>query len=209
MRPEQEDQVRANLRQLRLQPQEQQKILNALRAPDNSTGAEAADLIGRGHLQTTPGYSKVLAQLKDRGMQPAAMMSLRQGTDLYDQGEQGVLFERQEQPGQAPFDIDVGTTRADGSFSSGYQLKDVQRVASLNRAATKAIPQLVNAPTNRRVVIMDVHEPSTALDTRMQGILTRRFANENMTLHLRFLDGQDLTLPAGAPTDPEQQGGRP
>ncbi len=202
MRPDQEAGVRAALERMKFPPNDRQKIFDALKSKKSPMGADAAELIGRGQLEGADGYREVLSQFKDSGSRPAAMMSLRHADDLQQQGQREVLFELKEQPGAPHFDIDVGT-RAEDTLSSGYQLKDVQRVAGLDSASRKAIAQLVNAPTDLRVGLMDVHEPSTALDEATRQLLSNRAAANNVTLHLRFADGRDLTFPPGAAVYPD------
>lgn len=205
MRPEQEPAVRDALDRLKMQPKDKEKILAGLAGRKTPMGADAAELIGRGHLEGADGYRDVLSQFKDGNSRPAAMMSLRHADDLYGQGQRDLLFEMKEQPGQPHFDIDVGT-RADGVLDAGYQLKDVQGVAGLASASKKAALQLVDAPAHMKVALMDVHAASTELDPAAARSIAREAANFGVTFHLRFSDGRDLTIPPGAPVYPGDRG---
>ncbi|MBS2964799.1 hypothetical protein KGA66_17205 [Actinocrinis puniceicyclus] len=203
MRPGQEAGVRAALERMKFPPNDRQKIFDAPKSKKSPMGADAAELIARGHLEGADEYREVLSQFKMADARPAAMMSLRHADDLHRLGHRNLLFEMKEQPGQSHFDIDVGTRAVDHSLAAGYQLKDVQRVAGLDSASRKAIAQLVNAPSGLRVALMDVHEPSTALDDATRQLLSSRAAAKNITLHLRFADGRDLTFPPGAAVYPD------
>lgn len=204
MRDDQKQGVGDALKRLKVQPKDSDKIMAGLAGKKSPMGADAADIIGKGHLENGDGYSDVLSQFKSANTRPAAMMSLQHGDDLSKMGQQDVLFEMKEQPGQQHFDIDVGTRDGDGNLTSGYQLKDVSSVSAVQGASRKAASQLQHAPTDLKVALMDVHGPSSDLTDGIKQSLAAQAEHTGVTFHLRFSDGNDLTVPPGAAVYPGQ-----
>jgi hypothetical protein len=111
----------------------------------------------------------------------------------------------QEQSGADPFTVDVGIRGADGRLRAGYKLKDIQRIAGVKPSLFKALEQLKAAPAPLRVVLADVHQPSTSMPADLIALFTVHASYLGTTVHVRFSDGHDLTLPPRAAVYPPKE----
>jgi hypothetical protein len=195
------------LKEAGLNPQDRAKIMQGLMSKNSPMGKDAADLIAKGHLKDADGYKTLLTQFKDKNTRPAAMMSLKHADDLHASGHTDLLFEMKEEEGKPHFDIDVGTRLKDeggqdtGRLDYGYQLKDVN-VTNLKSASKKATSQLVDAPAEHKVALMDVKGSQSELTPEVAQSLETRAQQSGVTHHLRFSDGTTRTFPEGASVYP-------
>ncbi|WP_406450179.1 hypothetical protein OG782_12185 [Streptomyces sp. NBC_00876] len=202
MRPDQEAGLVAELDRARMDAREQASVLRSLRK--DPYGAGAAEMLSRGHLRDVEGYNKLLDMCKKapsksdpKGMVPAAYMAMRVATDLQAQGITRVGVELDTNT----FDLDVYTRHPDGSIDYGYQLKDVDTIKGIKRAAEKSALQLDHHGVGHRVAILDVHQPMGSLTPRMFREAEYRAETMGGTFLLRFTDGS-LTVPPNGPTFP-------
>jgi hypothetical protein len=91
MRADQQPEVSRALGGLPIPPKTKALIIKQLIDPATRSGAEAADLIARGHL-VADGYANILGQFAVAAMTPGAMMSLRFAEDLHGRGYPDVVF---------------------------------------------------------------------------------------------------------------------
>jgi hypothetical protein len=91
-------------------------------------------------------------------------MALRLATELQDRGVTHLGFELGDS--RTKYDIDVYTRHPDGAIDYGYQLKDVDSVSGIRKAASKSAFQM-DYPMSHRVAILDVHESLENLTPRI------------------------------------------
>ncbi|MEU6391743.1 hypothetical protein [Streptomyces sp. NPDC046939] len=202
MDPAQEAGVLDELSRSKMPEAEQQKVLRALRKDEY--GAGVADMIARGHLREIEGYRKLLDMCKNgpskanpKSMVPAAYMAMRLATDLQEHGIARVGVELDTHT----FDLDVYTRHSDGSIDYGYQLKDVDNINGIKKAAEKAARQLNYEGVTHRVAILDVHQSMRDLTPRMFNTAKFRAQDAGATFILRFNDGS-ITVPPNGPAFP-------
>ncbi|WP_280213311.1 hypothetical protein [Nocardia cyriacigeorgica] len=206
-KPMREDQVAAVssvMDRLGVSGPDKQKTIQALRNANSSPmGAEAADIIGKGHLAGSEGFKDLVSKFRGpSAARPAAMQELRLGDELYRRGHHDLVFGRTKE-GQGRFDIDVGIKGPDGQVTFAYQAKEVASIKGLRSATASVVKQLVDAPAERKVGVLEVAAPSTALDTDTLRSLHDRSASSGIAFVLRFSDDKELIIPDGAKVFPE------
>lgn len=206
-KPMREDQVAAVssvMDRLGISGPDKQKTIQALRNANSSPmGAEAADIIGKGHLAGSEGFKDLVSKFRGpSAARPAAMQELRLGDELYRRGHHDLVFGRTKE-GQGRFDIDVGIKGPDGQVTFAYQAKEVASIKGLRSATASVVKQLVDAPAQRKVGVLEVAAPSTALDTDTLRSLNDRSAASGIAFVLRFSDDKELIIPDGAKVFPE------
>ncbi|MFF3574300.1 hypothetical protein ACFYXQ_41785 [Nocardia jiangxiensis] len=192
MRSEQEEAVSAALDRLSVKQGDRAKILANLRAGDRTpAGAEVAEIIGSEHLKDMEGYAdqvSALAQSSATG-RSAAAQQLRFGDELYRRGQRNLVFERKV---DGVYDIDVGVKGSDGHLLYGYQLKET---GNPRNASNSVVRQLVNAPADHKVGILDVPFPASQLSDATAQSLAQSAQRGGLTYYLRFSDGATRTIP--------------
>lgn len=206
-KPMREDQVAAVssvMDRLGISGPDKQKTIQALRNANSSPmGAEAADIIGKGHLAGAEGFKDLVSKFRGpSAARPAAMQELRLGDELYRRGHRDLVFGRTKE-GQGRFDIDVGIKGPDGRVTFAYQAKEVASIKGLRSATSSVVKQLMDAPAERKVGVLEVAAPSTALDTDTLRSLTDRSNASGIAFVLRFSDDKELIIPDGAKVFPE------
>ncbi|MBF6082165.1 hypothetical protein IU485_12440 [Nocardia cyriacigeorgica] len=206
-KPMREDQVAAVssvMDRLGISGLDKQKTIQALRNANSSPmGAEAADIIGKGHLAGAEGFKDLVSKFRGpSAARPAAMQELRLGDELYRRGHRDLVFGRTKE-GQGRFDIDVGIKGPDGRVTFAYQAKEVASIKGLRSATSSVVKQLMDAPAERKVGVLEVAAPSTALDTDTLRSLTDRSNASGIAFVLRFSDDKELIIPDGAKVFPE------
>lgn len=206
-KPMREDQVAAVssvMDRLGISGPDKQKTIQALRNANSSPmGAEAADIIGKGHLAGAEGFKDLVSKFRGpSAARPAAMQELRLGDELYRRGHRDLVFGRTKE-GQGRFDIDVGIKGPDGRVTFAYQAKEVASIKGLRSATSSVVKQLMDAPAERKVGVLEVAAPSTALDTDTLRSLTDRSNASGIAFVLRFYDDKELIIPDGAKVFPE------
>ncbi|NEW39456.1 hypothetical protein GV793_11095 [Nocardia cyriacigeorgica] len=204
MREDQVAKVSSVMDRLGMSGPEKQKTIQALRnARSTPMGAEAADIIGKGHLAGAEGFKDLVSKFRGpAAARPAAMQELRLGDELYRRGSRDLVFGR-TQEGQGRYDIDVGVKGPDGRVLFAYQAKEVSSIKGIRSATASVVKQLVDAPADRKVGILEVAAPSTALDPDTLRSLTDRSTSSGIAFVVRFSDGKELTIPDGAKVFPE------
>ncbi|MFE3446533.1 hypothetical protein ACFXNW_26180 [Nocardia sp. NPDC059180] len=204
MREDQVAKVSSVMDRLGISGPDQQRTIQALRnARSTPMGAEAADIIGKGHLAGAEGFKDLVSKFRGpAAARPAAMQELRLGDELYRRGSRELVFGRTKE-GQGRYDIDVGVKGADGRVLFAYQAKEVSSIKGIRSASASVVKQLVDAPAERKVGVLEVAAPSTALDTDTLRSLTDRSTSSGIAFVLRFSDGKELTIPDGAKVFPE------
>ncbi|MFE3682504.1 hypothetical protein ACFXPM_04590 [Streptomyces sp. NPDC059095] len=202
IQPEQEAGVTAELTRAKMAPQDQEKVFRALRKDPYGSGV--ADMITRGHLRGLEGYEKLLDMCKrgpsnaePKGMIPAAYMAMRLATDLQEHGVARIGVELDTKT----FDLDVYTRHSDGSIEFAYQLKDVDNIKGIKRAAEKSAEQLSYDGMSHRIAVLDVHQSMADLTPRAFREAEFRAQQMEGTFLLRFTDGS-ITVPPVNPTFP-------
>ncbi|OIK01071.1 hypothetical protein BIV25_05920 [Streptomyces sp. MUSC 14] len=201
MEPGQEAGVLDELSRAKMPEPDRQRVLQALRK--SPYGAGAAEMITRGHLRDIDGYRKLLDMCKqgptkaDKGMVPAAHMAMRLATELQERGIGHVGVELDTET----FDLDVYTRHADGSVDYGYQLKDVDTIKAIKKAAEKSVEQLTYDGIDHRVGVLDIHQSMTDLTPRMFRWVEYQAEQMNGSFLLRFTDGS-ITIPPRSPIFP-------
>ncbi|WP_330338667.1 hypothetical protein [Streptomyces sp. NBC_00557] len=204
IRPEQEAGVLDELKRAKMDSRDQEAVIRSLRK--DPYGAGVAELINRGHLRGSENYKGILDMCKKgptkrdpkESMVPAAYMALRYATELQDRGFTHLGFELGDHT--TTYDIDVYTRHPDGTMDYGYQLKDVDTIDGIKKAARKSASQL-DYPMSHRVAILDVHASMADLTPRMFEEVVRFSRRSNATYLLRFEDGA-ITYPPDGPVFP-------
>jgi hypothetical protein len=197
MRPDQEAAVTAGLDRVKMQPQDQQRLLTQLRK--NEYGAGVAEYIARGDFDGMPGYRDLLSQCKQKGMIPAVHQAMEHAADLQARGVEGLAFEFKD-PGKG-LDLDV-LVRSGDEITHGVQLKDVEQAKGIRSAARKiAEKQLAGEISGTKVAILDVHDVKGALTESMVRDLEYYAERTGATFEVRFQDGS-ITVPANGQVYP-------
>lgn len=201
IRADQEAGVLGELGRAKMNAGDQAKVIAALRK--DPYGAGVAELINRGHLRNMEKYGKILDMCKKGpsrsdpkgSMVSAAYMALAHATELQDRGFTRIGFEFGETAD--PFDIDVYTRHADGSMDYGYQLKDVDTIKGIAKAAEKSADQL-EYQMSQRVAILDVHQSLSSLTPKAMSQIERSAEKATATYLVRFTDGAIIVPPGGS-----------
>ncbi|MFD7497957.1 hypothetical protein ACFV8T_37385 [Streptomyces sp. NPDC059832] len=204
IRGDQEAGVLGELDRARMDAKDKASVIAALRK--DPYGAGVAELINRGHLNSSEGYQKILEMCKKGpsrsdpkgSMVPAAYMALTHATELQNRGFSRIGFEFGES--NDVWDIDVFTRHADGTMDYGYQLKDVKTINAIGKAARKSAGQL-EYPMTQRVAILDVHQPLGDLTTKAFREIELAAKESEATYLVRFEDGA-ITVPPDGPIFP-------
>lgn len=204
IKPEQEAGVLEELKHVKMEDRDRESVIRSLRK--DPYGAGVAELINRGHLRGAENYKDILDMCKKGptkkdpkgSMVPAAYMALRLATELQDRGVTHLGFELGDS--STKYDIDVYTRNSDGAIDYGYQLKDVDSVSGIRKAASKSAAQM-DYPMSHRVAILDVHESLDNLPPRIFEGVAHLAQRSEVTYLLRFEDGA-ITVPSGNPVYP-------
>jgi len=204
IKPEQEAGVLEELKHVKMEDRDRESVIRSLRK--DPYGAGVAELINRGHLRGAENYKDILDMCKKGptkkdpkgSMVPAAYMALRLATELQDRGVTHLGFELGDS--STKYDIDVYTRNSDGAIDYGYQLKDVDSVSGIRKAASKSAAQM-DYPMSHRVAILDVHESLDNLTPRIFEGVAHLAQRSEVTYLLRFEDGA-ITVPSGNPVYP-------
>ncbi|MFB7656292.1 MULTISPECIES: hypothetical protein [unclassified Streptomyces] len=203
MLPDQEAGVLEELKQAKIPPQDQARVIRTL--SKEPFGSEVADLISRGHLRGVMNYDEILRMCKqgsskaNDSMLPAAYMALSHATELQNRGFSHLAFELKDDV--TGLDLDVTTLRSDGTPHYGYQLKDVNTIGGIKSASRKAAKQLMGGTADAKIAILDVHQPMADLGAKMLTEIEFQARRAGATFHLRFTDGS-VTVPPDGPVFP-------
>ncbi|ANH91724.1 hypothetical protein A8713_11545 [Streptomyces sp. SAT1] len=204
IKPEQEAGVLDELKHAKMDSRDQEAVLRSLRK--DPYGAGVAEIINRGNLRGVENYREILDMYKKgptrrdpkESMVPAAYMALIHAEELQSRGDTRLGFELGD--AGTTYDIDVYTRYPDGAMDYGYQLKDVDSVTGIRKAAKKSASQL-DYPMSHRVAVLDVHDTMGNLTPRIFEEVVRAAGRSNATYLLRFEDGA-ITVPADGPVFP-------
>ncbi|MEU8580789.1 hypothetical protein [Streptomyces abikoensis] len=200
LRPEQEAALQEELTRAKMDPRDQARVLHTLRK--EPLGADVAELISRGHLSELPEYREILNMCKQgpsktqKSMIPAAYMALTHATELQSRGFGHIAFELKDD--LTGLDLDVTTLHADGKPHYGYQLKDVDTIKGIRKAAKKAAEQLAPGTATQKIAILDIHQSLADLDAKMFKEVEFQARKAGATYHLRFKDGSITVPPNGS-----------
>ncbi|MET9916143.1 hypothetical protein ABZZ04_03545 [Streptomyces sp. NPDC006435] len=204
IREDQEAGVLSELSRAKMQADDREKVILALRK--DPYGAGTAELINRGNLRESEGFKKILSMCKkgpsrsdpNGSMIPAAYAALTHATELQNRGFTRVGFEFGESTD--PWDVDVFTRHTDGSMDFGYQFKNLENYNGIKKYAESAANQL-NYPMSQRVVVFDVHQPMRGLTPKVFDAVERAARKTGVTFLIR-LDDAAITVPPGRPVFP-------
>ncbi|MFF6905575.1 hypothetical protein ACFY9Q_06520 [Streptomyces sp. NPDC012389] len=206
MAPAQETAVAAALKDLKVPPVDQGRMLAQLKKSEY--GAAVAEYISSGRFADVPGFKKaegLLFQVKQKGMIPAVHQAMEHAAELQAKGVKGIEFEVKI-PGEN-LDLDV-LVRNGGRIDYGAQLKDVDSVTGIGSAVKKiANKQLLGAldatglpstPIDIKAGILDIRGLRSELTERNIQAVQRAADRCNASFELRFDDGSVTIYPTNA-----------
>ncbi|WP_405532209.1 hypothetical protein OG592_32040 [Streptomyces avidinii] len=208
MAAEGEAAVAAALKDLKVPPVDQSRLLAALKKSEY--GAAIAEHISSGRFADIPGFSKregLLYQVKDKTMVPAVHQAMEHAAELQAKGVTGIEFEV-KLPAEN-LDLDV-LVRHNGRIEYGAQLKDVDSVAGIRSAVKKiASKQLAGAlgpgglpktPIDVKAGILDIRGSVGELTERDIQAVQLAADRCNASFELKFDDGSVTVYPTNATT---------
>ncbi|MGY5000048.1 hypothetical protein [Streptomyces griseus] len=206
MMPGQEAAVAAALKDLKVPPVDQGRMLTQLKKSEY--GAAVADYISSGRFADTPGFKNsegVLFQVKQKGMMPAAHQAMEHAAELQARGMKGIEFEV-KLPGEN-LDLDV-LIRNDGHIDYAAQLKDVESIRGIKSAVKKiSNKQLLGAldeaglpttPIGVKAGILDIRALMSEVTERDIQAVQRAADRCNASFELKFDDGSITVYPTNA-----------
>ncbi|MFD4829903.1 proline-rich domain-containing protein [Streptomyces uncialis] len=190
MRADQEAGLTAVLDRLKMQPQDQQRLLVQLRKSEY--GQSVADFIASGKFTDTPGFRQVVNDGKQSGMIPAVHQALVHADELLKDGAKGIEFEV-KLPDQG-LDLDV-LLRNDGEIEAGWQLKNVQSSTGIESNVKSIAKKQLRGEAGDKTAILEVHDTMTSLTDDILRSVEGAARRTNAVFELRFKDGSITVRP--------------
>jgi hypothetical protein len=150
--------VLRKLEQLRVVPEDRQRIIEALRAVP--VGRMVADHIRSGRFDECDHYGKVLTQLKNKREVGDTLVVLNLAAQLQDLGFK-IVFEAQEDPGLIGADtedVDIAGVAHDGSVAYAIAVKRPRDISTLRRNLERGVEQVEGAHAHVKAVVAYVAE---------------------------------------------------
>ncbi|MFE7182863.1 hypothetical protein [Streptomyces erythrochromogenes] len=208
MAAEGEAAVAAALKDLKVPPVDQSRLLAALKKSEY--GAAIAEHISSGRFADIPGFSKkegLLYQVKDKTMIPAVHQAMEHAAELQAKGVAGIEFEVKIPVENLDLDVLV---RNNGRIEYGAQLKDVDSVTGIRSAVKKiAGKQLAGAwgpdglpktPIDVKAGILDIRGSVGELTERDIQAVQMAADRCNASFELKFDDGSVTVYPTNVTT---------
>ncbi|MEU0688216.1 hypothetical protein ABZ350_14975, partial [Streptomyces uncialis] len=195
MRPDQEAGVTAVLDRLKMQPQDQHRLLVQLRKSEY--GQNVADFIASGKFTDTPGFRQVVNDGKQSGMIPAVHQALVHADELLKGGARGIEFEV-KLPDQG-LDLDV-LLRNDGEIEAGWQLKNVQSSTGIESNVKSIAKKQLRGEAGDKTAILEVHDTVASLTDDILRSVEGAARRTNAVFELRFKDGSITVRPPSPAT---------
>ncbi|MFG2336649.1 hypothetical protein [Streptomyces yangpuensis] len=203
----QEAAVAAALKDVKVPPVDQGRVLEALKKSEY--GAAVAEYISSGRFADVPGFKNpegLLYQVKQRGMIPAVHQAMEHAAELQAKGLKGIEFEV-KLPAEK-LDLDV-LVRNDGRIEYGAQLKDVDGVSGIKSAVNKISGKQLKGkideetglpitPVDVKAGILDIRGSVTELTQREAQFVQRAADSCNAYFELKFDDGSITFYPTNA-----------
>ncbi|GAA2942648.1 MULTISPECIES: hypothetical protein [Streptomyces] len=197
MTPEQEAALTAALKDAKVPPVDQGRMVTQLKKSEY--GAAVAEYISSGRFADLPMFKDregLLFQVKQNGMIPAVHQAMEHAAELQDKGIKGIEFEL-KLPGDR-LDLDV-LVRIDGRIEYGAQLKDVDSVAGISSAVKKiAAKQLAGSGVGVKAGILDIKGFKSELTEREIRSVQRAADRTNASFELKFDDGSVTIYPTNS-----------
>ncbi|MEK8143328.1 hypothetical protein NKH18_17870 [Streptomyces sp. M10(2022)] len=197
MAPDQEAALTAALKDAKVPPVDQGRMLTQLRKSEY--GAAVAKYIASGRFADIPMFKEpagLLFQVKQNGMIPAVHQAMEHAAELQARGIRNIEFELKLP--EMKLDLDV-LVRVDGRIEYGAQLKDVDSVAGINSAVKKiAAKQLGGSGVDVKVAILDIKGLKSELTEREIQAVQRAADRTNASFELKFDDGSVTIYPVNS-----------
>ncbi|MYY13063.1 hypothetical protein GT204_30310 [Streptomyces sp. SID4919] len=196
MRADQEAGVTAVLDRLKMQPQDQQRLLVQLRKSEYGQGV--AELVASGKFTDSPGIRQVLFDCKQKTMIPAAHQALVHADELLRKGAKGLEFEAKLP--QEKLDLDV-LLRNEGRIDAGWQLKGVKSVAGIKSAVNGIVDKQLAGEAGQKVAILEVNDSLTSITDEILTKVEEAVEATDAVFEMRFRDGS-VTVRPPSPAEP-------
>ncbi|MBP2402886.1 hypothetical protein [Streptomyces syringium] len=197
MAPEREAAVTAALKDAKVPPVDQGRMLTQLKKSEY--GAAVAEYISSGRFADIPMFKDpkgLLFQVKQNDMIPAVHQAMEHAAELQAKGIKNIEFELKLPEKQLDLDVLV---RVDGRIEYGAQLKDVDSVTGIKSAVKKiADKQLGGSGVDVKVGILDVKGLRSELTEREIQAVQRAADRTNASFELKFDDGSVTIYPTNA-----------
>lgn len=180
----------AVLDRLKMQPQDQQRLLVQLRKSEY--GQNVADYIASGKFTDTPGFRQVVNDGKQSGMIPAVHQALVHADELLSRGAKGIEFEL-KLPDQG-LDLDV-LIRNDGEIEAAWQLKNVQSSTGIESNVKSIARKQLRGEAGDKTAILEVHDTMASLTDDILRSVEGAARRTNAVFELRFKDGSVMVRP--------------
>ncbi|MFE6914584.1 hypothetical protein [Streptomyces rubiginosohelvolus] len=208
MIPTQESAVVAALKDLKVPPVDQGRMLTQLRKSEY--GAAVAKYISSGRFADMPGFKDpkgLLFQAKQKDMMPAVHQAMEHAAELQARGMKGIEFEVKLP--EENLDLDV-LIRNDGHIVYAAQLKDVDTIKGIKSAVKKiSHTQLMGSlgeaglpstPIGVKAGILDIRALMSEVTEREIQAAQRAADRCNASFELKFDDGSITVYPTNAIT---------
>ncbi|QGV79472.1 hypothetical protein [Streptomyces ficellus] len=194
MSPDMEDAVTDALKESKVAPVDQGRMLTQLRK--SPYGAAVADYLASGRFADMPGYKDLISQVKQGDMIPAVHQAMEHAAELQAKGVDNIGFEL-KLPDQK-LDLDV-LVRSENGIEYGAQLKDVESANGIKSAVEKiAAKQLAGPGVKVKAGILDINDVKGAMTERAMNAVQRAADRTNASFELRFKDGSLTVFPTNA-----------
>ncbi|MFJ4770737.1 hypothetical protein ACIP88_16705 [Streptomyces uncialis] len=186
----------AVLDRLKMQPQDQQRLLVQLRKSEYGQGV--AELVASGKFTDSPGIRQVLFDCKQKTMIPAAHQALVHADELLRNGAKGLEFEAKLP--QEKLDLDV-LLRNEGRIDAGWQLKGVKSVAGIKSAVNGIVDKQLAGEAGQKVAILEVNDSLTSMTDEILTKVEEAVEATDAVFEMRFRDGS-VTVRPPSPAEP-------
>ncbi|MFJ3832970.1 hypothetical protein ACIPWI_34205 [Streptomyces sp. NPDC090046] len=207
MAAEREAAVAAALKDVKVPPVDQGRLLAALKKSEY--GAAVAEYISSGRFADVPGFKKpdgLLYQVKQKDMIPAVHQAMEHAAELQAKGLKGIEFEV-KLPAEK-LDLDV-LVRNDGRIEYGAQLKDVDGVSGIKSAVKKIADKQLKGKIDEKTGlpytqvdvkagILDIRGSVTEMTQREAQFVQRAADSCNAYFELKFDDGSVTFYPTNS-----------
>ncbi|MET9646757.1 hypothetical protein, partial [Streptomyces syringium] len=197
MAPEREAAVTAALKDAKVPPVDQGRMLTQLKKSEY--GAAVAEYIASGRFADIPMFKDpkgLLFQVKQNDMIPAVHQAMEHAAELQAKGIKNIEFELKLPEEQLDLDVLV---RVDDRIEYGAQLKDVDSVTGIKSAVKKiAEKQLGGSGVDVKVGILDIKGLRSELTEREIQAVQRAADRTNASFELKFDDGSVTIYPTNA-----------
>lgn len=207
MAAEREAAVAAALKDVKVPPVDQGRLLAALKKSEY--GAAVAEYISSGRFADVPGFKKpdgLLYQVKQKDMIPAVHQAMEHAAELQAKGLKGIEFEV-KLPAEK-LDLDV-LVRSDGRIEYGAQLKDVDGVSGIKSAVKKIADKQLKGKIDEKTGlpytqvdvkagILDIRGSVTEMTQREAQFVQRAADSCNAYFELKFDDGSVTFYPTNS-----------